>query len=801
MKKWLKVTLFTVLGVLVGGGIGVYAYLQWLKPTYNGSLDLPGLAAPVEVLFDTYGVPHIYAQTETDAQYALGYLHAQERLFQMEMIRRVAEGRLSEFLGEPTLKFDRYFRTLGIHQHAQELAKTFFANPQEPHQQLALAYLRGVNDYVKHGKTPIEFTMLGIEKAEFTPTYFFDMVGYMAVGFADGFRTDPDITHVRERVGDVYMRDLVTHWNANDRMIPTDQRKPKNILNELAATLKRTSPQTAAALLDLESLPTPLLHGSNSWVLSPQKTASGKVLFSNDAHIGYAQPCVWFEAHIETPTFSVYGNYLAGLPFPVIGHTRQHAWGITMFENDDVNLYREDGAKAPLWISRNEVIKVKGKPDTTILVQIAPHGPVMNDVLPALDTTESKPISVWWTFLQTKVDLMSSLYEISHGKTLAQVRMAASTIAAPGLNIMYGDADGNVAWWASARIPKFSPEVDPIYILDGTNPNHEPMGWYDFSENPQSENPAHGYVYSANNQPAPVNGVTHYGYFAPESRSRRITDALDKAEKWTIEDSKKLVTDVVGFPFPKNAQEVAKVVTQNAGSKPLSAAEQQFLQTLSAWNGDHQTADIAPTMYYKLIWHVLHGACADEMGDSTFKELASTFLMQRTTPALIPNDSSLWWDNVNTPEKETRAAIFREAVRTSVEELTAQLGADMAQWQWGKVHTLTHVHPIGRQKPFDKVFNVGPMPAPGGKEVLNNIGFSLSPDGEYPARYGPSKRIQIDFADVEHAISVLPTGQSGYFLSPHYNDQAALYVQGKFRPMLMNRKEIEAAKTGRLELK
>jgi len=212
--------------------------------------------------------------------------------------------------------------------------------------------------------------------------------------------------------------------------------------------------------------------------------------------------------------------------------------------------------------------------------------------------------------------------------------------------------------------------------------------------------------------------------------------------------------------------------------------------------------DVAPVIYYKLIYHILQKTVADELGDEDFQTFLTTHLMKRTIPILIKNDSSLWWDNVNTPDiRETRKMIFSEAFEQTVRELEDQLGSNILEWAWDKVHTLEHVHLVGRKKFFDKIFNAGPFPVPGGNEVINNYGFTMNGEGHYKVKFGPSMRILIDFADIENSLSINPTGQSGYFMSEHYDDQAEMYNKGIFRKQMMNREEIENTQTGRLVLK
>ena len=311
--------------------LGGLIYLYSLQPQYSGRLTLAGLQDKVEVIFDSYGIPHIYGQCETDVYFALGYVHAQERLFQMEMMRRVAAGRLAEILGEKLVKTDKFFRTLGMSQDADKNAAHFFKNPSKPWQKSVLAYLAGVNRFIDHGDMPLEFRILGIPKEKFTPRDIYLNGALMAFGFAAGFQMDPLVTKAYHKLGWNYIKDWVLDWPPGAQKIPVYPTNYSASAETLAASINEI----------VVNLPVPDWIGSNGWVVSDKKTASGKVIFANDTHMMYAQPSVWYEAHLEYPGFSFYGNFAAGIPFALIGHTRFAAWGLTMFENDDVDFYRE----------------------------------------------------------------------------------------------------------------------------------------------------------------------------------------------------------------------------------------------------------------------------------------------------------------------------------------------------------------------------------------------------------------------------------------------------------------------------
>ncbi|RMG84920.1 MAG: penicillin acylase family protein, partial [Bacteroidetes bacterium] len=530
----IKRILIVLAVLIVVALLGSFVFYQSLKPDLQGELTLEGPEQEVEVYFDEYGIPHIYAQSETDAQFALGYVHAQDRLFQMEMMRRLGHGRLSEILGPDFVKTDRFFRTLGIGETAREAAQAFNQLPDDdPVKRAALAYFKGVNAFMESGPTPIEFRILGIEKAPFTPEDAYAIFGYMAFSFAQAFRTDPLVTRIHDKLGAAYLADLDVHWNPMAQVIPTFSGRGKDSLLSDGFNIDKL----------FETLPVRPFIGSNGWVIGPSKTKSGKVIFSNDTHIAYSSPSVWYEAHIEYPGLSLYGNYLGGIPFAVIGHNRHHAIGLTMLENDDIDFYLEKiNPENPgeVWFKdhweplrvRRETIHVKGAEDVVFEVKETRHGPIVNEALDHVAHTTDQPVSVWWIYTKFLPKNLESAYWMGRSKTMAEVKKAVSLGHAPGLNVMYGDVEGNIAWWSYGKLPRRPAHVNSKLFLDGSTGTDEVEQFFDFEDNPHAENPPWGFVYSANNQPDTMAGYLHPGYYIPEDRARRIWNLLSPENEW-----------------------------------------------------------------------------------------------------------------------------------------------------------------------------------------------------------------------------------------------------------------------------
>ena len=361
---------------------GSYSYLRSKLAQRSGEISLPGLKSEVDVVFDEWAIPHIEAENELDAYRALGYLLAQERLFQLELMIRVAHGRLSEMLGEATLDVDRYFRTLGIQRYAKSyVEKNYRKNPPKITKALE-AYLSGVNAFVATGSTPLEFTLLGIPKREYMIEDLVSISAYMSFTFSNAVQQDPLISHIQKKMGSSYLKDLALKWPEGDTQIKVSNNHADTDL-ELA---------TLFAKMENVLSRIPPFFGSNSWVISGSRSKSGKVILANDPHIGFSAPSTWYEAHLKTPDWELYGHYLAGIPFAILGHNRRMAWGITMLQNDDLDYFRERTNPANpdhVWFLDHweelkiiaETISVKGGEDYPLRVRISRHGPIINDVL------------------------------------------------------------------------------------------------------------------------------------------------------------------------------------------------------------------------------------------------------------------------------------------------------------------------------------------------------------------------------------------------------------------------------------
>jgi len=783
-----KTLILVPLAVLLATAIGSAYYLLGKQPVRDGKLALEHLSAPVTVNYDERGVPHLNAQNELDLYRALGYVHAQDRLFQMEMLRRLSRGELAEVFGEQLVDTDKLFRTLRIRDRAASYVAE--QDKQSPAWLGLQAYLDGINQYQDSRPAPIEFDILGIAKRPFTPEDSVSVAGYLAYSFAAAFRTEPILTYVRDQLGPDYLQVFDIDWHPEGvTRSPALAANDWKTLNQLASISQQA----------LQSAGLPQYEGSNAWVIAGSHTRSGKPLLAGDPHISFAVPSVWYEAQLTTPDFQLYGHHQALNPFAMLGHNQQMGWSLTMFQNDDLDLIAEKiNPQNPQqiwyqggWVdlqSSQSVIQVKGAEPVKLNLRSSPHGPIINDALGEGIATSQTPIAMWWAFLETPNPILNGFYELNHSTDAKSAAKAVAQIHSPGLNVLWASADGDIAWWAAARLPVRPAGVNPAFILNGSNGQADKLGFYPFRDNPQELNPRRGYIMSANHQPVPTSGIQIPGYYNLPDRAQRLTDLLeDPAIQWDIQNSQAVQLDTAsGYP-----QRVLQPLLADLQAAAADDEERALVEQLADWDGNHSLDSIPATVFNQLVYELALNAMQDELGEDFFNNLLATRILDLALPRLTADASSPWWDQVATPEPESRADTVKRAWQQGLQHLRKTLGDDSSQWQWGMAHTLTHNHPLAKQEPLDKLFSVGPFDVPGGHETPNNLSSRVS-SAPWTVLYGPSTRRLVDFADPQHALGINPVGQSGVLFDRHYSDQAEPYALGVYVPEHFSEDDVKA---------
>ena len=792
-RRKLLVKTFLVLLVLCAIIAGVAWWtLYTAQVKRSGNLDLHRLDQPVAVFYDAWGVPHIDAQNDQDAYRTLGYLHAQDRLFQMDVLRRIGAGRLSELFGQDSFETDRFFRTLGISRYARDYAERMESQADSPHVQLVKAYQDGINQYIEDGGVPAEYRLLLTKPDYFSLEDIGHVMGYMAYSFAEAFKTDALVDHVRGTLGDRHAKDLVP--GRPDSQVPRPQTgQTASLLEPLLTELAKVE----------RTLPAGQFLGSNAWVLNASRSQSGAPMLANDPHIGFSAPAVWYEAHIRTPEHEVYGHFLAGLPFALLGQTRRHAWGLTMLMNDEVDFYRErvnPDNPDQVWAAgrwqalqiHEEVIKIRGQEDRLVKMRSSRHGPIINDQPGSFDhSPDSPPVSLFWTFLDPENDSVGAFYGFARAKSLEEFESAAAQHWSPGLNLVYADVEDNIAMWAIGRLKRWPNSNNSFALLSGSSERDNFRGYQPFSMNPRVVNPDDGQIFSANNPYGDGNSRRVLpGYYAPADRANRIAELLGAQQTPDLSYFKSMQLDTARPQALTMIRDAQPLFSDELVRSDLRAPAAQAAELLSQWDGSFDQTSVGATIYQRWHGHLMHALFADELGPR-YAFFVNTHMAEKSLASLYWKPASPWWDNREQPSLDGRQLAIEHAWVSTVESLMDQLGVDVDDWTWSRVASLEHRHPLAGKLPLASHLSTKPVAIDGTRESLNSMSFNLG-GPVYDVTAGPSTRRLIDLADLNGAFGISPMGQSGNPFDVHYDDQADLFNQGRYRTHLFDWLSIEA---------
>lgn len=799
-KKWM-------IGILVAMAIVPVGLLLWLvllantrKPLLNGTVIHEGLTADVTVKRDNWGVPHITATSEADAWFALGYVMGQDRLFQMEVMRRLACGETAAVLGSLSLPVDALIRSFQLRPKAEATDALLKTNYPELHK-LMEAFVGGINLRQENEALPFEYAVLGMAARPFNVVDCLSIGALLPITFADGLRGDPLNALLQEKLPAHDIDELFPGYHRETPVtIMETLEEARGWLDEQAEAVP-PSPQARASAAGLEvllDLLNPISEtygpalGSNSWVLAPSRSKSGKAILASDPHIGFTNPAIWYEAQISLPDHNLYGYYLPLVPVALLGQNQHHAWGLTMFANDDVDLYRETvnpddpsqvkykGEWTPVE-TREEVIPVRWGDDLTITVRRTPHGPIVTDMLKALFDYQGPDVALSWVWQHVDYTDMVAFYKMGRARSHEEFGAALALITSPGINVTYADADDNIAWWAAGKIPVRPDHVNNKTLLDGASGNDELLGFVPFAENPHLLNPPCGYIATANNKSTvkPVGAVTDLqGYWQPGDRAARIEERIESQPTWSPEELKSLQVDSRAWAAPALVGVATEVLSVDGLS--LSPREGEALAALKAWDFRHEVDSSGAAIYQLLCTFIMREALLDEMGEKYFTTYGSLADHWNFFKRFMQTPDSAYWDDITTETKETREAIITEAFRKAVAFLDETQGSAVGEWTWGTLHQLEFKHPFGYLPVLGKLFNIGPFPVSGGAQQINNMLYNAGALN-FDVIAGPSTRRLIDFADPDKVFGILPTGNSGNFMSPHYDDQAAMFIAGEYR--------------------
>ncbi len=773
--------------VLLGGG--AYFYLRQSLPQTEGEIRIAGLAAPVEILRDHYGIPHIHAQSMGDASFALGFVHAQDRLWQMEMNRRIAAGRLSEVVGAGGLETDRFLRTLGVRRVSESNLKVLDAETRA----LLEAYAAGVNAFIASGPVlPLEFWLTGARPEPWTPADSVAWIKMMAWDLGGNWRNEILRMQLSKTLPLARIQEFVAPYPGEAPPEITD-------LKTLYGSLERGSVQLAEDLGRLVALApgaSPDGLGSNNWVVSGARSESGKPLLANDPHLGLTAPPVWYFAHISVPGMNIIGATLPGVPAVVLGRNDRFAWGFTNTGPDVQDLYLEKLDSAGGYLAPEgprqfqvieETIKVKGAEPERLRVRISRHGPVISDVSRVAQDSAPRGhvVAFAWTALAEDDLTLQAALKIARARDWTGFLAAARDFHSPQQNMVYADRDGNIGFVAAGRVPVRKPEND----LKGQAPapgwlaKYDWAGYIPFEELPQAYNPMDGVLVTANQKITPP-GYTRFvgAEWQPPYRAERIKSLLEAAPKHSVQSFARIQADVVSLA-------ARELLPKLLATRPRSEEAKGALALLAKWDGAMVADRPEPLIAWGWWRELARGLYADELGPA----FRANWLARATFVAkVLSGEAAAWCDDVRTPAAESCEELLAVSLEAALADLRKRHGSDMAGWRWGPAHGARHEHrPFGRQPLLARLFDID-VPSPGDAYTVN-VGRNNLNDEERPFanRHAASLRALYDLAQPENSLYIHSGGQSGNRLSPHYAAFSEAWAKNEYIPMRTERKAIE----------
>ncbi len=778
-----KVALSSLALSIILAAIGAIFFVKTRLPQYEGNLSLRGLNSEVTVTRDQWGVPHIEASNEEDLQRALGFVMAGDRLFQMDLLRRIVNGQLSEIFGASTLEFDILLRRLRIRTHMDDVWNNKRHTFDPKMVKLMDAFLEGVHYYMETQPLPLEFALLGYRPRPFTAQEAMGISGYLALSFAEALITDPLYTDLKDELP-AEVLELMWVREKNDK-------NAINLSNKTSFDIGSPWYKNMLKAHDYFRDYMSLFHGSNSWVVAPSKTISGQPILANDPHVAFSSPGIWYEAHLKSPDYEIYGHYVPLVPFPAMGHDRYRGWAVTMSEMDDLDLYEEMINKDSQVMYRNnwvdlkkskEVIEVRGEDDYELMVYRTPHGPLIDDTKYGV---KGKHIAIKWSYHHPDNDIATAFYKLSRTKKLSDLNEALKYAATPGLNISWVDREGNIAWKVMGKIP-YRKGFRGNQILRGDNGLFEYERYFTIEENPGLINPERGFIVTTNYRPEYSGELPIDGYWQPSERFERITQLLDRQDKWTVKEMMSVQFD----QFVVTGEWMRKILVSSV--KVKTEKDKEILQKFKNWTGESDKKSFGSALYHMWTHYIGKFALEDELGPERYIAYNKVADFWNFFKSFLREEDFVFWDDVSTAEvKESREDIIEKAYYKAVAVLEQRLGKDFNQWEWGKLHTVEYAHPMGKVKPLNYIFNLGPYEAGGGYFQVDNMSTARYEDS-FDVKLGPSVRRLIDFKRPETSLGILPTGNVGHVNSPFYQDQVQLFLNGEYREQWMDLKDIKA---------
>ncbi len=699
MKKILFGILISLLLLLGLAFFTIHYFTSRALPNYNQSIVFEGLIDDVQVIRDLRAVPHIYAKNQHDLYMVTGYVMAQDRLWQMDLLRRVTMGRLSEIFGADMADTDQLLRALRMSQKSKMVLES-----SEPEIITALeAFSKGVNQYIEQQKSklPPEFLILGYKPEPWQPFHTLNLIGYMAWDLVDSWKSEIIVHKLAQKLPYELLQELLPQADLQPFYVHTTTSQDSLFtLLESSEKLNRFSIE--------------IFNASNNWAISGAHTASGKPLLANDMHLSFGLPGIWYQVHQSVEdTLHVSGVAVPGAPFIIAGHNDHIAWGMTNLYIDEIDFYKEtlhpenpdlylfNDQWLPLEIVSEAIITNKG--DTIMRENRFTHrGPVIS----GFKKLKDEVISMRWIGNEFSNEVRS-VYKANRASDWYEFRDAFSSFGAVSQNIVYADIDGNIGMQSTGLVA-IRKAGDAISVYPGDTDTYDWDGFLAFEELPFTFNPPEGMVSSANNRTVGPDYPHYLGYwFEIPARIKRIRELLNSTTEFTADDFKAIQLDQQSSFAADYRDEIVGILEQNHDKPEIV---QKATEILRQWDL-HYTADgTAPLLFDLFYIHFIKNVMSDELGDELYNEVRSR-LMRHNFIYFFTNQQSIWIDDVTTPQRETFEDIVNKSFADAVADAAARLGENPAEWHWGKIHQLTLRHPLAKVKLLERLLglNKGPF--------------------------------------------------------------------------------------------
>jgi penicillin amidase len=782
--------------------LGEYAKTA-LRPL-DGSIEGSGLKEEVEVLTDEWGVPHIYATNRDDLYFSQGYLHATERLFQVDLTQRFARGRLAELLGEFVLPLDKFFRTLGF----ERLARSWLDSIDEDVRRIGEPYFEGFRAGARSIPTPVEYHILGLEP-EIVERFEDAVLNAYSVALIMSFTLSAN----RDS-------ELIRGWLAQT-LGPERARQLTPFIGAVVPSAVPSSSSFPGLVRELskaaaEAGAVPGV-GSNNWVVSGTRTTTGKPLLANDPHLKIQMPSIWMEMHLVSgggDDMDVTGITLPGVPGVIIGHNRNIAWGFTNTGSDVEDLYlekiSEDGGSYefkgewhPIDVIREKIV-VRNEPEARVHeVKSTRHGPLLTsfiqgNITPVVHEDYIKEAVSWRWYHQDVVASLKTVEQMNVATNWEEFREATKGWTSPGQNMVYADVDGNIGYQFTGLVPKRPPGVSGAAPQPGWTGENEWDGHIPFDDLPSVFNPETGFIATANNRMVDLD-YPHYltHDWEPEYRVRRITSLLAGREKHSVDDFKRIQYDT----FSGIADGLLPVLISATASNGQVA---DAIKQIESWDRRMDTDSIGATIFMIWLSNIADALLHPRLGEELFRHYFqmrgwTTLWAYDTIKDILENPEAFWVGGDGADNESARNQLVSKALEQAVAELTERFGEDNVEWRWGRLHQILLQHPLSvAMPPLGDLLSLGPVESPGSDDTVNRGAFS--PEEGYMHHTISSYRQIIDLGDFDNSLSVITTGNSGNPSSPHYRDQFEMWLKGDYHPMLFSRKAVESRTKGKLVL-